>query len=131
MAKFTGYGAHKNLFFNGENYNYELIVGINCSRHKQCIEGSGTTLAVATAEVLDNLVQLLDDKSLSFIIQQDVDKMSLEKFKHSLKNFDDNERARTNYHSSESVMHFKARAAVRFELRASGTRWRPACRATS
>ena len=106
MAKFTGYGAHKNLFFNGENYNYELIVGINCSRHKQCIEGSGTTLAVATAEVLDNLVQLLNDKSLSFIIQQDVDKMSLEKFKHSLKNFDDNERAKTNYHSSESVMHF-------------------------
>ena len=41
------------------------------------------TLAVANAEVLDNLVQLLDDKSLSFIIQQDVDKMSLEKFKHS------------------------------------------------
>ena len=35
--------------------------------------------------------------------------MSLEKFKHSLKNFDDNERARTNYHSSESVMHFKAK----------------------
>ena len=67
------------------------------------------TLAVATAEVLDNLVKLLDDKSLSLIIQQDVDKMSFEKFKHSLKNFDDNERARTNYHSSESVMHFKAR----------------------
>ena len=40
-------------------------------------------MAVATAEVLDNLVQLLNDKSLSFIIQQDVDKMSLEKFKHS------------------------------------------------
>ena len=28
---------------------------------------------------------------------------------NTLKNFDDNERARTNYHSSESVMHFKAR----------------------
>ena len=75
-------------------------------------ETTATRLKDAGENVSDSLLIAMLNKGLpdkfnsfsTFIMQQDIDKMSLSKFKSSLKDFNDNESARTEHHSEDNVM---------------------------
>ena len=89
-----------------ENVTDFLLRAETCSSH---LQGAGET--VSDCLLISMILKRLPGQCKSIttvIIQQYIDKMTLSNFKSALKNFDENERSRSDYHKSESVLKFTA-----------------------